>query len=178
MKVFMKFVIKSLLPLMLVTLFISCYDAQNVSPIVQQTPLAIIQTYKNPSPTVEKKKTDAPQSSIIGTIKQPPEGFGCYAVLDDMKKNQIFIVTDEGDGLMNIEGQDVLLKQINSVEHKGKNGKKIYEWIFGKKNIKAIFELSITKTENEGKHLFYDGKATVSTGINTQTVKIKATCYD
>lgn len=174
----MKFMVKSLLPLMLITAFAGCYETQNTLPIAQPTPIVAVQTEKKLSPTVEKKQTDAPQSAIIGAIKHAPEGFGCYAILKNKPKQQIFIVTDEGDGLMNIEGQDVLLKAVDSVEHKGKNGKKRYEWIFGSKNIKATFDLSITRTENEGNHLFYDGKATVSTNTKTQTVQIKATCYD
>jgi hypothetical protein len=130
---------------------------------------------------------DVSRSQIIGTIKQKPEGFGCYAVKyedwevwDYMpeKRPYLFIRTDEGEALMNIEGQDVLLKYIDSIEHKSEKGKSWFEWIYGNENVRSTFELSVTDSQDEGKHLSYDGKVTVSTHAKTQTIQIKATCYD
>jgi hypothetical protein len=94
------------------------------------------------------------------------------------KRPYLFIETDEGKGLMNIEGRDILLNYLDSSELKSENGKKRFKWIYGSSIVKATFELTVTGTENEGKHFFYDGKTTVSAYKKTQTVQIKATCYD
>ena len=169
-------------------LFVGCNETQSNSPTAQPALSPVVQTEKNPEPTVEKKQTDASQSPIIGTIKKKPAGFGCYALLSKdwessdnkpEKRPYIFILTDEGEGLMNLEGQDVLLKQAESSEKKDKNGKTSVKWIFKNKNITARFEMVVTKDDEEVYQQEFEGNATVSaSAAKTQTVRVKATCYD
>lgn len=128
--------------------------------------------------------SEKPQDNIIGTIENKPEGFGCYAVrkkdwdLPAEKRPYVFIKNDDGKGLMNIEGKDILLdeKEFTDVNKTGKN-KKI-KWTYKDENYQASFDLTITKTTAEAYHIYYAGKLTVSTSAKTQTIPIKATCYD
>lgn len=126
--------------------------------------------------------TDSAQSALIGALKQKPaEGFACYAVLpkdwdgEAAKRSYIFVSTDNG-GVFNLEGRDIELKQGDSQETKGENGKTYAEWNFSDKNTKAKFDLAVEKTLNDGADAVYEGTLTVTSGAKTQTIQIKAFC--
>lgn len=188
----MKFSNRFLLPFLTAAiLFAGCDKTQDSSPTAAPPPSSAsqppVQAENKSEPAVEKKRTDVSQSPLIGTIKKKPSGFGCYAVLSKdwdsslnkpEKRPYIFILTDEGEGLMNVEGQDVLLKSADSSEKKNKNGKNSVKWIFTNKNIKAQFDLVVTKDVEEPYRQEFEGNATVSTAAKAQSVGVKAACYD
>lgn len=126
--------------------------------------------------------TDSAQTSVIGTLKQKPaEGFACYAVSPKdwdviaEKRPYIFVLNDD-TGIFNIEGRDVEIKQTDSNETKGENGKTYAEWNFADKNVKVKFDMVVSKLLNEGADVLYDGTLTVTSGAKTQTIQIKAFC--
>lgn len=121
------------------------------------------------------------QSSIIGKIKQKPdEGYICYAVLfDDWDAPQqtrpyVFYTTD-GGGRINVEGKDVELKLKNEIEKEAKDGKTYVDWVYKNKDVRAHFELTVSE-KPDSSAVIYEGRATVSTFLKTQSVPVKAFC--
>ena len=127
------------------------------------------------------------EAPLIGTTKQRPgDGYGCYAVLpknwntDWEERPYIFFITDNGgkapdDGVMNIEGKDVLLKVKSQTEKKDKSGRTRVDWVYENKNIRAHFNMEISGMPDDSA-VDYEGSLTVSTGDKSQTVQIKAFC--
>lgn len=127
------------------------------------------------------------QAEIIGTITQRPgDGYGCYAVLPKDwdaewdKRPYIFFITDNGgkspdDGIMNIEGKDVLLKVKSQTERKGENGKIYVDWVYENKNVRAHFDMGISEIPDSSA-VVYEGTVIVSTYTKMQSVPIKVFC--
>ncbi len=127
------------------------------------------------------------EAALIGTTKQiPGDGYGCYAVLPENwntdwdKRPYIFFITDNGgkapdDGVINIEGKDVLLKVKSQTEKKDKSGRTKVDWVYENKNIRAHFNMGISGKPDDSA-VGYEGSLTVSTGDKSQTVQIKAFC--
>ncbi len=128
------------------------------------------------------------QAELIGTTKQRPgDSYGCYALLpkdwgaDWDKRTYIFFITDNGgvrpdDGIINIEGKDVLLKVKSQTEKKGENGKVYVDWVYENEDVRAHFEMAITEDLYEGLSIYYEGTLIVSTYNKMQSVQIKAFC--
>ncbi|MGI8556238.1 MAG: hypothetical protein ACR2LT_07775 [Pyrinomonadaceae bacterium] len=127
------------------------------------------------------------QSELIGTTTQKSsDGCGCYAVIYSIRntpqdtKPSIFYLTDEGgvradDGVMNIEGKDVLLKVKSQTERKGENGKIYVDWVYENKDVRAHFEMGISEIPDSSA-VVYEGTVIASTYTKMQSVPIKVFC--
>lgn len=123
-------------------------------------------------------------NKLLGTIKNPPEGFGCYAVRTTdwnvlaEKRPYIFIKNDDGKGLLNIAGTDVLLEEKSFVDVNEDSANKKVKWTYKNGNSEAVFDLKIIKVNDDAYQVVYEGNLTVSAASKKQTIPVKATCYD
>lgn len=122
------------------------------------------------------------QNSLVGTIKTPPSGFGCYFVppadinKDSTERRYLFIVEDAGGGLMNVGGSDLSLANEKSYSIKSLKGKKRFVWTFGGSGVKTTINLTQTKTSNDGENTHFDAVIKVSKGSRTQSIQAKGFC--
>lgn len=123
-------------------------------------------------------------NKLLGTIKNSPEGFGCYAVRKTdwnilaEKRPYVFIRNDDGKGLLNIAGKDVLLEEKSFVDVNENSKNKKVKWTYKNGNSEAIFDLKIIKVNNDAYQIVYEGNLTISAASKKQTIPVKATCYD
>ncbi|MGB7208946.1 MAG: ankyrin repeat domain-containing protein [Pyrinomonadaceae bacterium] len=129
---------------------------------------------------LQKYITTTAQSKGIGFVKSDRD-FGCYmSPISDANKmaseRRYYFLDNESGGIMNIDGEEVLLNRTRSYEIKQLKGKKRLVWMFNSQNTAVRFDLIVTKTANEGEAVFYDALMTVTKDGKKQSVKAKGFC--
>lgn len=122
------------------------------------------------------------KTNLIGFVKSKEErGFGCYLTSPSeynkkASDRRYYFLDDDLGGTMNIEGRDVFLEQSKSDEIPPMKGKKRFVWVFHTQQTIARFDLTATKTANDGAALYYDALITITKGNKKQSVKAKGFC--
>lgn len=109
-------------------------------------------------------------------------GFGCYFVPPadfekiSTERRYLFLLDDDGKGLINVGGEDLKLKPEKSYEIKPRNGKKRFVWNYGFGNVKAVFNLTQINTANDGSDTYFDAVITVTKASQKQSIQAKGFC--
>ncbi len=149
-----------------------------------RTALDIARSFTEPS-TIEflqKITNTEKQSSLIGILETKSDGgYVCYlAPLSESNKmasdRRYYFLDDDLGGTMNIEGKDVFLELSKSYEIKPRRGKKRVVWEFRSPGITARFDLTVTKTTNDGANVHYDALINVTKGKRKDSVRAKGFC--
>lgn len=125
-------------------------------------------------------KLASKQTSGIGFVKNT-EVSGCYmAPLADANKpaseRRYYFVESDAGGVMNIDGEEMQMTRAGADELSPPKGKKRYAWTFRSANATARFDLTVTKTANDGEAVSYDAVITATKDGKKHSVRAFGFC--
>ena len=128
------------------------------------------------------RKVTSP-TSIIGNIIKPTEiGVGCYFVPPaDINKSSderryLVLIDDDGNGLINLDGEDRQMIRQKSEQTNQPKGKKEVLWLFSAGKFKIKLNLKITGTSNDDENTHFNATIEVNKDERKQTLAAKGFC--